>query len=99
MPYHNDYHAFKSTSGGNGGNGGSGGNGIGCAAWIVIAIVVFMLIFFIANGASWEAIECLLAFGLSIATKILSHQLGCTWKKIFADEDALYLLECEDITA
>ena len=56
MPYHNDYHAFKSTSGGNGGNGGSGGNGIGCAAWIVIAIVVFMLIFFIANGASWEAI-------------------------------------------
>ena len=38
-------------------------------------------------------------FGLSIATKILSFQLGCTWKKIFADEDALYLLECEDITA
>ena len=38
-------------------------------------------------------------FGLSISTKILSFQLGCTWKKIFADEDALYLLECEDITA
>ena len=36
-------------------------------------------------------------FGLSIATKILSHQLGCAWKKIFADEDALYLLECTDI--
>lgn len=35
-------------------------------------------------------------FGLSIATKILSHQLGCAWKKIFADEDALYLLECSD---
>ena len=38
-------------------------------------------------------------FGLSISAKILSHHLGCTWKKIFADEDALYLLECEDITA
>jgi hypothetical protein len=38
-------------------------------------------------------------FGLSIATKILSYCLGCKWKKIFADEDALYLLECEDITA
>lgn len=35
-------------------------------------------------------------FGLSIATKILSHQLKCAWKKIFADEDALYLLECSD---
>jgi hypothetical protein len=36
-------------------------------------------------------------FGLSIATKILSHCLGCKWKKIFADEDALYLLECSDV--
>lgn len=35
-------------------------------------------------------------FGLSIASKILSHKLGCTWKKIFADEDALYLLDCSD---
>ena len=35
-------------------------------------------------------------FGLSISAKILSHHLGCTWKKIFADEDALYLLECSD---
>lgn len=36
-------------------------------------------------------------FGLSIATKILTHLLCCTWKKVFADEDALYLLECTDI--
>lgn len=35
--------------------------------------------------------------GPSIATKLLSNFLGCTWKKIFADEDALYLLECTDI--
>jgi hypothetical protein len=38
-------------------------------------------------------------FGLSIATKILSYHLGCTWQKIFADEDALYLIECTDIKA
>lgn len=63
MPDLNDFHAYKSTSGGSGGTGSSGG-GIGCAAWLVIAIVVFMLIFFIADGASWEAVECLLAFGL-----------------------------------
>ena len=63
MPDLNDFHAYKSTSGGSGGAGSSGG-GIGCAAWLVIAIVVFMLIFFIADGASWEAVECLLAFGL-----------------------------------
>ena len=64
MPDLNDFHAYKSTSGGTGGTGGSGGGGIGCAAWIVIAIVVFMLISFLADGASWEAIETLLAFGL-----------------------------------
>ena len=63
MPDLNDFHAYKSTSGGSGGTGSSGG-GIGCAAWLVIAMVVFMLIFFIADGASWEAVECLLAFGL-----------------------------------
>lgn len=64
MPNSNDYHAFKNTNGGTGGNGGSGGTGIGCAAWIVIGLVVFLLISFIADGASWEAIETLLAFGI-----------------------------------
>ena len=64
MPKSNDYHAFKNTNGGTGGNGGSGGTGIGCAAWIVIGLVVFLLISFIAVGASWEAIETLLAFGI-----------------------------------
>lgn len=64
MPDLNDFHAYKSTSGGSGGTGGFNGGGIGCAAWIVILVVVFMLIFFLADGASWEAIECLLAFGI-----------------------------------
>ena len=64
MPNLNDFHAYKSTSGGTGGTGGSGGGRIGCAAWIVIGIVVFMLISFLADGASWETIETLLAFGL-----------------------------------
>ncbi len=64
MPNRNDYHAYKSTNGGTGGNGGSGGTGIGCAAWIVIGLVVFLLISFIADGASWDAIETLLAFGI-----------------------------------
>jgi hypothetical protein len=38
-------------------------------------------------------------FGLSIASKILSYLLCCTWKKVFADEDALYLIECSNISA
>ena len=36
-------------------------------------------------------------FGLNISEKILSHHLGSTWIKIYADEDALYLSECSDI--
>ena len=63
MPDMNDYHAFKSTSGG-GSSGTGGGGGFGCLAWVVIGIVVLMLIYFIANGASWDAIDSLLAFGL-----------------------------------
>jgi hypothetical protein len=62
MPDMNDYHAFKSTGNGSGGSGGGGG-GFGCG-WVVIVIVVFMLIFFLTSGASWEAVETLLAFGL-----------------------------------
>jgi len=62
MPDMNDFHAFKSTGGGSGGNSGSGG-GFGCG-WIVIIIVVAMLIFFIADGASWDAIDTLLGLGL-----------------------------------
>lgn len=34
-------------------------------------------------------------FGATIASKLLSRYLGYTWKKEFADEDALYLIECE----
>lgn len=62
MPDLNDFHAFKSTSG-DGGSGGGKGSGFGCGGWAVIVIVVFMVIFFIADGASWGAIETLLAFG------------------------------------
>ncbi len=61
MPDLNDFHAFKSTSRGSGGKGGGGG--IGCVAVGVIVIVALMLLFFIFDGASWDAIECLLAFG------------------------------------
>lgn len=56
----NDYHAYKSTSGGSG--GGSGKGGFGCG-WVVIVIVALMLIYFIADGASWDAIDTLLALG------------------------------------
>lgn len=56
----NDYHAFKSTSGGS--KGGSGG-GFGCG-WVVIVIVAIALIFFIADGTSWDAIDTLLGLGL-----------------------------------
>lgn len=56
-----DFHAFKRTSGGSGGGGSSSG-GFGCG-WVVIATVVIMLIFFIADGASWDAIDTLLGLG------------------------------------
>ena len=59
----NDYHAFKSTSGGSGSSGGSGGGSFGCG-WVVIAIVVIALIFFIFDGASCDDIEGLLTWGL-----------------------------------
>lgn len=63
MPDMDDYHAFKSTSGGSGGSSGDGGNGFGCG-WVVIVIVVLLLVFFIASGASWDAIDTLLGLGL-----------------------------------
>lgn len=62
MPDLNDYHAYKSTSGGGGSPGR--GKGFGCGGWTVIVIVVALLIFFIADGASWDAIDTLLGLGL-----------------------------------
>lgn len=62
MPDLNDYHAYKSTSGG--GSSPGRGNSFGCGGWIVIVIVVALLIFFIADGASWDAIDTLLGLGL-----------------------------------
>lgn len=68
MPDMNDFHAFNSTSGGSGSSGGGsgGGGGLGCATWVVIGIIAFFLISFIANGASWDAIDTFLGFGLII---------------------------------
>ncbi len=64
MPDMYDYHAFKSTSGGSGGSsGGGGGKCFGCG-WIVIVIVAILLISFIEDGASWDAIDTLLGLGL-----------------------------------
>lgn len=60
MPNLNDYHGFKSTSGGSDNGGSSGGGGSGCGFWVVIGIIVFI---FLISGASWEAIETLLALG------------------------------------
>ena len=59
----NEYNAYKSTSGGSG-SGRSSGGGPGFGGWVVIILVIIMLLFFIFNGASWETIEGLLAFGL-----------------------------------
>ena len=61
MPDMNDFHAFKSTSGGSGGS--PKGSGFGCG-WVVIVVVILMLIFFITEGASWDAISTLLGLGL-----------------------------------
>lgn len=46
-----------------GGSNKNGGAGFGCG-WVVIVLVVIMLIFFIADGASWDAIDSLLGLGL-----------------------------------
>ena len=61
MPDLNDFHAFNSTKGGSG--GGSGNGGTGGPTWAVVGITVFMLIYFIASGASWAAIDSLLGLG------------------------------------
>ena len=44
------------------GNGTGNNRGFGCG-WIAIVVVVIMLIFFVGNGASWDAIDSLLGFG------------------------------------
>ena len=65
MPDMNDYHAFKSTSGGSGGSsGGGGGKGFGCGWIVIVIVVILLLISFIADGASWDAIDTLLGLGL-----------------------------------
>ena len=63
MPEIDDFHAFNSTSGSSGGGHSNSGGGLGCG-WIVIIIVAVLLIYFIINGAGWDAIDCLLGLGL-----------------------------------
>ena len=65
MPDLNDYHAFKSTTGGSDSGNPGGGGGCGCGT-IVIIIFACLLIFFIFRGSSWEAIECLLFWAILI---------------------------------
>lgn len=61
----NEYHKFKSTSGGSGnGFGGSSKNGSSGAGWVIIIIVGYFFLNFLFSGASWEAIETLLALGI-----------------------------------
>ena len=63
MPNADDFHPFKSTSGGsNGGSSAGGGGGFGCG-WIVIVIVAYFLVSFVVNGAGWDAIDTLLGLG------------------------------------
>ncbi|MBQ8292574.1 MAG: hypothetical protein IJX78_02055 [Bacilli bacterium] len=59
----NEYHKYKSVTGNNNSKGTyvSGLSG-GCK--IIIGIGIVMLISFLFDGASWEAIEGLLSFGL-----------------------------------
>lgn len=61
---HNEYHKYKSTSNNTNNSGRSSGNGPTGLGWFVIGIVVYMFLFFLFNGASAEAIETLLAFGI-----------------------------------
>jgi len=64
MPDLKDYHAYKSTTGSSGGSGGHGGNnGPNIGGWAVIIIVCLMLIYFLFQGASWDAIDSLLGIG------------------------------------
>lgn len=65
MPDLDDFNAFNSTKGDSGGtSGGGSGSGwdFGCG-WVVVVIVVIMIISFIADGASWDAIDTLLGLG------------------------------------
>ena len=60
----NEFHKFKSTSGGSNNGGGSGRKGPSGAGWVVIIIVGYFFLHFLFSGASWEAIETLLALGI-----------------------------------
>jgi len=61
-----DYHAFNSTKGDGGSGSGKGGGGINGPGWFVIVVVLIMLISFLADGASWDAIDSLLGIGFLV---------------------------------
>ncbi len=64
MPDMNDYHAFKSTSGGSS-SGSGGGGGLGCGGFVLV-ILAIMLLYFIFTGSSWDAIDSLLGIGFLV---------------------------------
>lgn len=66
MPDLNDFHAFNSTSGASSGGNGEkkGSGGFGCGGWAVIIATALLLILFISNGASFDAVDTLLGLGL-----------------------------------
>ena len=79
---HNEYHKYVSTTEDNENSKTStrsSGSGISISTpcWIVIGIVVLFLISFISDGASFEAIEGLLAFGL--IAYCLPHRTEILW--------------------
>ena len=64
MPSLKNCHSYKSTGSKNGSNGTGKGGGFGFVGWAIIVIVALLLICFLANGASWDAIDTLLGLGL-----------------------------------
>lgn len=60
---HNEYHKYESITKGSNNVVGSGVGKPSLGGWIVIIIVIIMLIHFIFNDASWDAIDTLLGLG------------------------------------
>lgn len=58
----NEYHKYKNTSSGN--NSGGNYQGPNGACKIVIIVFILSFIYFLIEGASSDAIETLIAFGI-----------------------------------
>ena len=57
-----DYHAYKSTST----NSSRSGNSSSCGGKFVLVILAILFIYFISQGASWDAIDSLLGIGFLV---------------------------------